>query len=59
MKTDYTKGFQAGVRHERNYIEDFITHHQEQRVSLTAEDVLDEIRARDKKDMETKLIAAR
>jgi hypothetical protein len=59
MKTDYTNGFQAGVRHERNYIEDFITHHQEQRVSLTAEDVLDEIRARDKKDMETKLIAAR
>ena len=59
MKTEYTNGFQAGVRHERNYIEDFITYHQEQRVSLSAEDVLDEIRARDKKDMETKLIEAR
>jgi hypothetical protein len=59
MRTEYTNGFLAGVRHERNYIEDFITHHQEQNVSLTAEDVLDEIRARDKKDMETKLIEAR
>jgi hypothetical protein len=59
MKTEYTAGFQAGVRHERGYIEDFITYHQEQNVSVTAEDVLDEIRGRDKKDTETKLIEAR
>ncbi len=63
MKTEYTNGFQAGVRSERNYLEDFITHHLELRSNyyypLTAQDVLDEIRARDKKDMETKLIEAR
>ena len=59
MKTEYTAGFQAGVRSERNYVEDFITYHQERKVSITAQDLLDEIRARDKKDIETKLIQAR
>jgi hypothetical protein len=63
MKTEYTSGFQAGVRHERNYIEDFITHHLDLPTNyynpLTAQDVLDEIRGRNKKDMETKLIEAR
>ena len=59
MKTQYTAGFQAGVRHERNYIEDFILYHAEQAVPITSEDILLEIRGRDKKDMETKLIAAR
>jgi hypothetical protein len=59
MKTEYTAGFQAGVRSERNYVEDFITYHQEQKVSLTPQDILDELRARDKKDIETKLMEAR
>ena len=63
MNTEYTAGFRAGVRHERNYIEDFITHHLEQLSKpvseLSAQDVLDELRARDKKDIETKLIEAR
>jgi len=58
MKTDYTNGFQAGVRHERNFIEHFITYHEEEGVSITTEDILLEIRGRDKKDMETKLIEA-
>jgi hypothetical protein len=59
MKTDYTAGFQAGIKHERDYIEDFITHHEEVGVMITAEDVLLEIRGRHKKDMENKLIEAR
>jgi hypothetical protein len=59
MKTEYTAGFEAGKRHERDFIEHFITYHQEHNVSVTAEDLLLEIRGRDKKDMETKLIEAR
>jgi hypothetical protein len=55
MKTDYTFGFQAGIRHERDYIEHFITHHLDSNVALTAEDVLLEIQGRDRKDMETQL----
>jgi hypothetical protein len=63
MKTEYTSGFQAGVRSERNYIEDFITHHIELPSNyynpLSAQEILDEIRARDKKDIENRIVAAR
>lgn len=63
MKSEYTAGFQAGVRHERNHIEDFITTHLEELskpcTELSAQDVLDELWARDKKDIETKIIEAR
>jgi hypothetical protein len=55
MKTDYTVGFQAGIRHEREHVEHFITHHLDSNVALTAEDVLLEIQGRDRKDMETQL----
>jgi len=63
MKTEYTSGFRAGVRNERNYLEDFITHHLELPSNyyypLSAQDILDESRARDKQDIETRLIEAR
>jgi hypothetical protein len=54
-KTPYSEGFMAGVRHQRDYIMDFIQVHQDQNVTITVEDIADEINAQHKRDMETKL----
>jgi hypothetical protein len=54
-KTPYSEGFMAGVRHQRDYIMDFIQVHQDQNVIITVEDIADEINAQHKTDMETKI----
>ena len=54
-KTPYSEGFIAGVRHQRDYIMDFIQVHQDQNVTITVEDIADEINAQHKRDMEVKL----
>jgi hypothetical protein len=55
MKTGYTSGFEAGVRYERDYLLGFVAHHQEANVSVTLEDLILEIRARMKSEIELEL----
>lgn len=54
-KTPYAEGFMAGIRHQRDYIMDFIQVHQDQNVAITVDDIVEEINAQHKKDMEVKL----
>jgi hypothetical protein len=54
-KTPYSEGFMAGVRHQRDYIMDFIQVHQDQNVPITVEDIAEEIEAQHRRDMEVKL----
>ncbi len=54
-KTPYTQGFQAGIRYQRDNILDYIKIHHEQNVAITVEDILEEINAQDKSDMNAKL----
>jgi hypothetical protein len=53
--TPYSEGFMAGVRHQRDYIMDFIQVHKDQNVAITVDDIAEEIEALHKRDMETKL----
>lgn len=54
-KTPYSEGFMAGVRHQRDYIMDFIQVHKDQNVAITVDDIAEEIEALHKRDMEVKL----
>lgn len=54
-RTPYTEGFYAGVRHQRDYIMDFIQIHKDQNVAITVDDIAEEIESLHKKDMEVKL----
>lgn len=54
-KTPYAEGFYAGVRHQRDYIMDFIQVHKNQNVAITVDDIAEEIEALHKRDMEVKL----
>jgi hypothetical protein len=54
-KTPYSDGFLAGIRHERDCIMDFIQVHKEQNVAITVDDIVEEIQALHKRDMEVKL----
>ena len=54
-KTPYSEGFEAGIRHQREYILDFIQIHQDQNVLITVEDIAEEINTQHKIDMNAKL----
>jgi hypothetical protein len=54
-KTPYTHGFYAGIRYQRDNILDYITVHLDQGVQVTALDIVEEINAQDKKDMEAQI----
>ena len=54
--TEYSEGFRAGLRYERESILDFIRVHAEQDVEITVQDIADEINHQYKLDMEAKLI---
>ena len=54
-KTPYTQGFQAGIRYQRDNILDYIAVHLDQGVQVTALDIVEEINAQDKKDMEAQI----
>jgi hypothetical protein len=54
-KTPYTHGFYAGIRYQRDNILDYIAVHLDQGVQVTALDIVEEINAQDKKDMEAQL----
>jgi hypothetical protein len=54
-KTPYSHGFYAGIRYQRDYILDFIAVHLDQGVEVTPFDIVEEINAQDKRDMNTQL----
>jgi hypothetical protein len=54
-KTPYTHGFYAGIRYQRDNILDYIAVHLDQGVQVTALDIVEEINAQDKKDMEAQI----
>ena len=54
-KTPYTHGFYAGIRYQRDKILDYIAVHLDQGVQVTALDIVEEINAQDKKDMEAQI----
>ena len=59
MQTLYTEGFRAGVRYQRESILDFIRIHQEQNVTITVEDIAEEIEGQYRIDMEAHLAERR
>jgi hypothetical protein len=54
-RTPYTEGFYAGIRYQRDNILDYIAVHLDQGVQVTALDIVEEINAQDKKDMEAQI----
>jgi hypothetical protein len=55
MDSDYTAGFKAGLRYQREHTLDFIRVHDEQGVLITSEDISDEIKNQYRQDMESQL----
>jgi len=54
-RSPYTHGFYAGIRYQRDNILDYIAVHLDQGVQVTALDIVEEINAQDKKDMEAQI----
>jgi hypothetical protein len=54
-RSPYTHGFYAGIRYQRDNILDYIAVHLDQGVQVTALDIVEEINAQDKKDMEVQI----
>jgi hypothetical protein len=55
MQTLYTEGFKAGVRYQRESVLDFIRIHAEQNVTISVEDIAEEIQGQYRIDMEANL----
>lgn len=52
MKTEYTKGFEAGRDHAREQILEYIQDHLAQEVDITVEDIANEVEYLQRKDYE-------
>jgi 2-hydroxy-3-keto-5-methylthiopentenyl-1-phosphate phosphatase len=55
--TPYAEGFYAGIRYQRDNILDYVSIHEEQGYTVTAQDIVDEINGQYKKDMRAKVNA--
>jgi DNA-binding transcriptional regulator YhcF (GntR family) len=55
--TPYAEGFYAGIRYQRENILDYVSIHLDQGIIPTAEDIVAEINAQYKKDMDNKVNA--
>ena len=55
--TPYAEGFYAGIRYQRDNILDYISIHEDQGYTVTAQDIVDEINGQYKKDMSAKVNA--
>jgi 2-hydroxy-3-keto-5-methylthiopentenyl-1-phosphate phosphatase len=55
--TPYAEGFYAGIRYQRDNILDYISIHEDQGYTVTAQDIVDEIKGQYKKDMNAKVNA--
>jgi hypothetical protein len=55
--TPYAEGFYAGIRHQRDNILDYISIHEDQGYTVTAQDIVGEIKGQYKKDMNAKVNA--
>ena len=53
----YAEGFYAGIRYQRDNILDYISIHEDQGYTVTAQDIVDEIKGQYKKDMNAKVNA--
>jgi hypothetical protein len=49
--TPYAEGFYAGIRYQRDNILDYISIHEDQGYTVTAQDIVDEINGQYKRDM--------